>query len=218
MILKDDGWPCFAGRSCGRGRPQPQCGWGSVRIGGVITSTVRDRRSYAWIATGDRATIGLFSVCSPIGHRLGAWQARPRQPSRARCPKTGEKMILKNDGWPCFAGRSCGRGRPQPQCRRASVRIRGVGVRKNQIFSFLRGGCNGQMCGRGSVRIGGGSCFLVVLLVCQPECPEREDVACAVFYIVFHDIAVGNLMDLFFPLVLSAHLECRSIDFKVADT
>ena len=93
-----------------------------------------------------------------------------------------------------------------------------AGVRKNQIFSFLRGSCNGRSCGRGSVRIGGGSCFLVVLLVCQPECPEREDVACAVFYIVFHDIAVGNLMDLFFPLVLSAHLECRSVDFKVADT
>ena len=67
------------------------CGRGSVRIRGVITSTVRDRRSYAGVATGDRATIGLFSVCSPIGHRLGAWQARPRHPARARRPKTGER-------------------------------------------------------------------------------------------------------------------------------
>jgi len=28
---------------------------------------------------------------SPKGHRLGAWQSRPRHPSRARCPKTGER-------------------------------------------------------------------------------------------------------------------------------
>ncbi|MBR1466335.1 MAG: hypothetical protein IJ607_08245, partial [Bacteroidaceae bacterium] len=25
--------PCFAGLSCGRGRPQPQCGWAQYELG-----------------------------------------------------------------------------------------------------------------------------------------------------------------------------------------
>ena len=37
-------------------------------------------------------------VCSPKGHWLGAWVSRPRQTSRARCPKTDDKKNTHSYG------------------------------------------------------------------------------------------------------------------------
>ena len=119
MILENDGWPCFAGRSCGRGRPQPQCGRASVRIWGGSA-----QKSDIFVPTrGLQRGIVLPSVYSPYATRQDTGWGRG---SLGRASRRGldarrrvNKMIPKDDGWPCFAGRSCGRGHPQPQCRRA---------------------------------------------------------------------------------------------------
>ncbi len=61
-------WPCFAGQLCGRDAHYPS-----------------QDQSYPAVSSP------VFIHMQPEGHWLGAWVSRPRQTSRARCPKTDDK-------------------------------------------------------------------------------------------------------------------------------
>ena len=88
MILRDDGWPCFAGRSCGRGRPQPQCGWARyVSVVWVLqrSETVAPKRS----TNGEVLVDGLLYVS-------GAWLL---QRSETVAPTRGLQRTDGRTGW-----------------------------------------------------------------------------------------------------------------------
>lgn len=45
-------------------------------------------------------------------------------------------------------------------------------------------------------------------LIIQAEAPQRNDIAVASFYVVFHDVGIVQTFNLLFALLASTNLEC----------
>lgn len=45
-------------------------------------------------------------------------------------------------------------------------------------------------------------------LIIQAEAPQRNDIAVANFYVVFHDVGIVQTFNLLFALLASTNLEC----------
>lgn len=50
--------------------------------------------------------------------------------------------------------------------------------------------------------------FFQHYLIIQAEAPQRNDIAVASFYVVFHDVGIVQTFNLLFALLASTNLEC----------
>ena len=55
-------------------------------------------------------------------------------------------------------------------------------------------------------------------LIEQSECPQRYAYSVTILYVVFHDMAVGNILNLFLSFLFTANLESVVTNDEIGDS